>query len=412
MTDTKETERIYLGSLLLAAESGKLDTRLKPDDFENGNYGRIFETIYKQWKEGITPTIATLHNALSDIPAADIADLTNVTFSAGNITYYENQVLEASKTRHFFQALQTAKEEIDRHTDTDTIIKNLIPALAGVTNAQNEAGIKTAAELLSISFPPIKWIVPGLIGEGLTMINGAPKIGKSWFVLGLSIAAASGGRFLGSFETAKTNTLYLALEDTDRRLHDRLKKLNAPAADNLRITTQWRDGYMGLENYLTANKETGLVIIDTLARFANIEDMNDYSQTTTAMARMKRIADDLSISIVVIHHSKKAGTKKAGNGSDTADWMEAALGSTGLTGATDSTVFINRDRSGKETTNTATLYATGRDTADIKYNLKLDLDCGGWITIKKEDNPSGAKSEKGNIANGTGTDFDWSKFKK
>ena len=93
--------------------------------------------------------------------------------------------------------------------------------------------------------------------------------------------------------------------------------------------------------------------------------------TTNAMARLKRIADDLNIAIVLIHHARKTSA------SDT-DWMESALGSTGLTGAADSTIFIRRNRNEK-TENTATLYATGRDAADIKYTLKLDLDCGGWI---------------------------------
>jgi len=75
--------------------------------------------------------------------------------------------------------------------------------------------------------------------------------------------------------------------------------------------------------------------------------------------------------------------------------MESALGSTGLTGATDSTIFINRSRSEDKTDNTANLYATGRDAADIKYILKLDLDFGGWaITKEIKDNPGQSKPDK------------------
>jgi replicative DNA helicase len=367
-------EKCFLGSLLMGAEKGKAETRLKADDFDNKNHGRIFETILKQWNEGTTPTIITLYNALSpEIQASEIAELTSLVPSDANLTYYENQIFEASKTRNFIKALQRAKNEVDAHTDTDTVIKNLIPALAEVTTARNEAGIKTAAELLRASFPEICWIVPGLIGEGLTLICGAPKIGKSWFGLNLAIAATAGGGFLGTLKAEKTETLYMALEDTERRIHSRLKKLGAPETDNLKITTQWRDGYTGLEYYLKANSGIGLVIIDTLARFANIEDMNAYSMTTNAMARLKRIADDLNIAIILIHHAKKTGQQSSGG-----DWMESVLGSTGLTGATDSTIFITRNRTQKETKNTARLYATGRDSADIIYDLKLDLDCRGW----------------------------------
>ena len=154
---------------------------------------------------------------------------------------------------------------------------------------------------------------------------------------------------------------------------------------------------MGLENYLKANNEIGLVIIDTLARFANIEDFNDYSLTTAPMARIKKIADDLDIAIVLIHHTKK--------GSADGDWTEAALGSQGLTGTTDSTILLDRPRSKKAKAseekdkgkNTATLYATGRDTADVIYNLKYDLDIGSWaITDAPKTKPgSGSNDERG-----------------
>jgi len=372
--DIRDMERCFLGSLLMGAEKGKAETRLQADDFDSKIHGRIYETILKQWNEGTTPTIVTLCNELSkDIQASEIAELTSLVPSDANLAYYESRVFEESKIRHFKKALKIANDEVDAHTETDAVIKNLIPALAAVTTARNESEIKTAAELLKADFPEIRWIVPGIIGEGLTLIVGAPKIGKSWFVLNLAIAAAGGGKFLGTLAAEKTGTLYLALEDTKRRIHSRLKKLSAPKTNELKITTQWRDGYTGLEYYLKSNKEIGLVIIDTLARFANIEEMNDYSETTNAMARLKRIADDLNIAIILIHHAKKTGQKQSG-----ADWMESALGSTGLTGATDSTIFITRDRTQKETKNTAKLYATGRDASDIMHDLKLDLDCGGW----------------------------------
>jgi hypothetical protein len=382
----RETESQYLGALLEAADRGELDTALSADDFTHPHYKKLFPLILKQHREGITPTIITLSHELPE--NIDLtASITN-NYAYGAFKYYENIILEASKKRIFVTRLKLALEDVDKGTDPDTVIKNLLPALSAVTNAKNDGKIKTAAELLNTNFPPIKWIVPNLIGEGVTMINGAPKIGKSWFVLNLSIAAAVGGRFLGSIQTTKTETLYLALEDTERRLNSRLKTLGAVPTDNLKIATQWHDGYIGLENYLNKKKETGLVIIDTLARFANIEDMNDYSMTTAATARFKRIADDLGIAIVVIHHAKKTGNSNNKN----MDWTEKALGSTGLTGGTDSTILIDRDR-GEETKNTATLYATGRDTGDIKRNLKLDLKCGGWVTMDKTEEQSSDDSE-------------------
>jgi len=377
-----EIEKSFLGCLLFSAGQGQIKTRIEKKDFESPAYGRIFETILKQWnaKERVTPTPLTLSCELApDISADTIAEI-NITSDA-NISYYENKIFEESKKRYFIKALKLAKEEIDKGKEADTVINSIIPALAAVTTARNEAGIKSAAELLKTEFPKIRWIVKGLIGEGLTMFNGSPKIGKSWFALNLAIAAASNGRFLGELPAEKTDTLYLALEDTERRIHSRLKMLKAPEADNLKIATQWRDGYMGLENYLKANEGIGLVIIDTLARFAHIEDMNDYTITTNAMARLKRIADDRNVAIILIHH--------AGKNTSGADWMSRALGSTGLTGATDSTIFIDRPRN----ENTATLYATGRDTSDIIHKLVFDRNCGSW-TISHNDHNNGASGDK------------------
>jgi len=203
-------EKSFLSCFLHGAEHGQIETRLQADDFENKVYGRIFETILKQWKDGLAPTLLTLSYELApDISADTIAELT--VMSDANISHYEKNILEASKTRNFIQKLQQAKEEIDKGKEADTIIKNLIPALIEVTTARNEAQIKNAAELIKTQYPEIRWIIEGFIGEGLTMINGAPKIGKSWFVLNLAIAAASGGIFLGSFRQRKQTPFTLHL---------------------------------------------------------------------------------------------------------------------------------------------------------------------------------------------------------
>src|SRR4051812_19186196 len=51
----------------------------------------------------------------------------------------------------------------------------------------------SAAELMAKHFEPVRYIVPGYIAEGCTLLAGAPKIGKSWLALNLGVAVASGG---------------------------------------------------------------------------------------------------------------------------------------------------------------------------------------------------------------------------
>jgi RecA-family ATPase len=83
----------------------------------------------------------------------------------------------------------------------------------------------TAAELLAADIPQPKWAIEGLLPEGLAFFAGAPKLGKSWFALGLGIAVASGGYALGKIPVDEGEILYLALEDNPRRLQSRLRVL-------------------------------------------------------------------------------------------------------------------------------------------------------------------------------------------
>ena len=53
--------------------------------------------------------------------------------------------------------------------------------------------ITTMAELLKKEFSPIRWVIRGWLPEGLAILSGPPKIGKSWFVMNLCIATSTGG---------------------------------------------------------------------------------------------------------------------------------------------------------------------------------------------------------------------------
>lgn len=56
----------------------------------------------------------------------------------------------------------------------------------------------SAADLIQIEFPPTAWIVRDVLPEGVTLLAGKPKKGKSWLALALAEAVASGGVALGN----------------------------------------------------------------------------------------------------------------------------------------------------------------------------------------------------------------------
>jgi hypothetical protein len=76
----------------------------------------------------------------------------------------------------------------------------------------------TADRLMAATFPEPRWAVPGILLEGVSLLAGPPKVGKSWLSLGLGVGIAAGWTVLGEITVQAGPVLYLALEDTLRRL--------------------------------------------------------------------------------------------------------------------------------------------------------------------------------------------------
>src|SRR5215211_1275095 len=83
----------------------------------------------------------------------------------------------------------------------------------------------SASELLGLELPTVRWAIPDLLPEGVTILAGKPKLGKSWMALGFGITVSTGGVALGTKRVERGEALYLGLEDNHRRLQGRLRKL-------------------------------------------------------------------------------------------------------------------------------------------------------------------------------------------
>ena len=231
----------------------------------------------------------------------------------------------------------------------------------------------TAAELQALTFPPVKYIVPGYVPEGLTVLAGKPKIGKSWAALAIGTAVASGDRAFGSVKCEEGDVLYLALEDNLRRLKYRLGKVlpydDWPDRLHLRTDAPVMDekGIETLTAWADSVPKPRLVVIDTFARVRRRADRNDstYDGDYKAVTALHRFASETGIAVVLVHHVRKT---------DSEDPLDTVSGSTGFTGAADAILVLTRDMSSAD----AILYGRGRDIEEIETALAFDPGTCTW----------------------------------
>jgi AAA domain len=223
------------------------------------------------------------------------------------------------------------------------------------------ATLRTGAWLDAQEFPPLAYAVPGLIPEGSVLLVGAPKIGKSWLVLAVGLAASDGGKALG-INIPKRPVLYAALEDGDRRLQDRCRRLLAddPIPPEFQYLTRIEPGRIGdtIAAWMHWHQQPPpLVILDTLGKVLPpaVQGEVPYQRDYRVGTALKRIVDTYpGATLLVNHHQRKA---------EATDFIDAVSGTAGLAGAADTIIVLSRDRQEAS----GLLKVTGRDVAEGEY---------------------------------------------
>ena len=228
----------------------------------------------------------------------------------------------------------------------------------------------TAEDLQNRTYEPTHFLVDELIPEGLHILAGAPKIGKSWLALWLCLCISQ-GQPLWNFATTQGEALYLSLEDSFQRIQTRLFDLTEDAPSTLHFAimadTLKRGLEQQIEQFLTDHPDTKLVVIDTLQRVRGTgSDSNLYANDYQDIGLLKKLADKRQIAILLIHHLRKLHDD---------DPMNMISGSTGLSGAADSAFVLQKNA---RSANAASLHCTGRDIPDRTLKLELDEDDHVW----------------------------------
>jgi len=271
--------------------------------------------------------------------------------------------------------------------------KDLVEELRALMAAKMRARVKqgdepplellTGYDILTTNWPEPAWAVPELLPVGLAILGGAPKLGKSFLALQMAQAKAAGGYVLGQ-RVEQGPVLYLALEDTERRLKERMQKQgwNQENARHCHFMVMGefvdqlgdlRNG--GGERLARQIKCEGyqLVIIDTLSRSTQ-GDQNDVVDMTLALDPVQQIAHKHNCAVLLVDHHRK------GSGFDP-DAVTDILGSTAKGAMCDTVWGLYRER-GKAG---AKLAVTGRDIDEKTLALEMDWLVGAWQLVGDAD---------------------------
>lgn len=287
-------------------------------------------------------------------------------------------------------------------------------ALLGERPKFNFKGVRSVADLQRKEFKAVKWIVEGVIPTGNMLLAARPKMRKTWLALQLSMAIASGRQFLG-WDCNKGDVLYLALEDNERRMQNRIKLLQKwdmsppdlsgfrywtggmgyDGAGHLKVTNpeeaaateavfpRGEAGVEALHQFLDEFPQTSTIIIDTLAHFRGERQSRDiYASDYEAMMPLTKLATARNVLVIPVTHEKKGNADKGAG----ADFLEDVTGSAGMTGGTDGVISIKGRRGVQEENESRKIFISGRDVPfDYEVDVAFDAERGGWLKSAKED---------------------------
>jgi hypothetical protein len=188
--------------------------------------------------------------------------------------------------------------------------------------------------------------------------------------------------------------LYLALEDSTRRVQRRMTKLLGAQLGKwparLIIKTTWKridqGGLDGITAWAKAVKRPTLVIVDTLERIRPMPSSSSkatpYSLDYAALAGLQEIAAKLQIAVMVVTHVRKATAD---------DVFDTISGTLGLTAAAD-TILVLGPKNG-----VMSLCVRGRDVEEAEKAIQWNQSSCRWTITGDTPHESPKSDARGRI---------------
>lgn len=198
-----------------------------------------------------------------------------------------------------------------------------------------------ARTLMESNMPEPFFVCRPWIAEGVTLVVGRPKVGKTTLLRQFAHAANTEGPFL-SAPCAKARVLFLSLEEGERLMRFKLNLMGVPASalEGVTLVFEWPQGTIGAEamrTWLEQNTTRGepvVIVVDSLARFREPPDVraNAFLQDYAAIKALADLCKDFpGLAVLVLHHINKAMND---------DPVASISGTYGLTAAAENYLIV------------------------------------------------------------------------
>ena len=237
---------------------------------------------------------------------------------------------------------------------------------------ENKLTVIDGETLMDMRLPPQRFCIHTLLPQGLSILSGASKIGKSWMALDMCLHVAKGEPMWNQPTTSGT-VLYLCLEDNYHRIQDRLLKITDDVPPNIYFAISAKTLAEGLgdqiRDFVSEHRDTIFVAVDVFQMIRGGENENSYACDYRDMLQLKQIATEVNIALLVVHHNRKLRDE---------DPFNMLSGTNGLLGAADAGFVLLRS---KRNQSNATLHCTGRDIESREIELSFNKVTCTWELI-------------------------------
>ena len=190
------------------------------------------------------------------------------------------------------------------------------------------------------------WLIRDLwVDQGVGIIGGQPKLGKSWLGLDMAISVASGTPCLGRFAVERQGpALVFLAEDRDasvraridaicrhRRLDLRALDLHVLTAPVVRLDLE--DHRSRLRENL-ARLRPRLLVLDPLVRMHRLDE-NSSAEISGLLGFIRELQRTFGVAVALVHHASKKHRRRPG---------QALRGSSDLHAFVDSLAYLTLNR--------------------------------------------------------------------